>query len=334
MTAKGATDRADDLPRLLAVVGPTASGKSRLAAALAERLHLPIFCCDSVQIYRGLDIGSAKVDAATRERVPHHLLDLVEPDAEFSAGDYQEAAWQLLAQSPGLFAGGTGFYLRAVTYTYSGADPQADAPASDPRRASFTAQWEASEREHAGAVHAELQRRDPQAAAAIHPRNVVRALRALWLCEAHERPVSLVRAEDPPRARARLATVVLEPDFTALDRAIDERCDAMIRAGLVAEVSNLVAAGYDSRHRSMRSLGYRQILDHLAGQSLGDAVAAIKQETRRYARRQRTYFRNQLTAARTIAVSRPIWLLSQVELERQADTIAAEAAAFLAGELT
>ncbi|MFY0542461.1 tRNA (adenosine(37)-N6)-dimethylallyltransferase MiaA [Nannocystis pusilla] len=334
MTADGATDRADDLPRLLAVVGPTASGKSRLAVALAERLHLPIFCCDSVQIYRGLDIGSAKVDIATRERVPHHLLDLVEPDAEFSAGDYQEAAWQLLARSPGLFAGGTGFYLRAVTYTYSGADPQADAPASDPRRASFTARWEAREREHAGAVHAELQRRDPQAAAAIHPRNVVRALRALWLCEAHERPVSLVRAEDPPRARARLATVVLEPEFTALDRAIDDRCDAMIRAGLVTEVSNLVAAGYDSRHRSMRSLGYRQILDHLAGQSLGDAVAAIKQETRRYARRQRTYFRNQLTAARTIAVSQPIWLLSQVELDRQADTIAAEAAAFLAGELT
>ncbi|PCC66520.1 tRNA dimethylallyltransferase [Nannocystis exedens] len=333
MSADGATDRADDLPRLLAVVGPTASGKSRLAVALAERLHLPIFCCDSVQIYRGLDIGSAKVDAATRERVPHFLLDLVDPDAEFSAGDYQEAAWQLLARGPGLFTGGTGFYLRAVARTYSGAE-LADVPASDPRRAAFTAQWEAREREHAGAVHAELQRRDPQAAAAIHPRNVVRALRALWLCEAHERPVSLVRAEDPPRARARLAAVVLEPEFAALDRAIDDRCDAMIRAGLVAEVSNLVAAGYDSRHRSMRSLGYRQILDHLAGQSLGDAVAAIKQETRRYARRQRTYFRHQLTADRTLAVSRPIWSLSQVELEREADTIAAEAAAFLAGELT
>jgi tRNA dimethylallyltransferase len=335
MTAEvAATDRADDLPRLLAVVGPTASGKSRLAVALAERLRLPIFCCDSVQIYRGLDIGSAKVDAATRERVPHHLLDLVDPDADFSAGDYQSAAWQSLARGPGLFTGGTGFYLRAVTHTHSGADPVADAPAGDPRRAAFTAQWEAHEREHAGAVHAELQRRDPQAAAAIHPRNVVRALRALWLCEAHDRPVSLVRAEDPQRARARLAAVVLEPEFAALDRAIDDRCDAMIRAGLVAEVSNLVAAGYDSRHRSMRSLGYRQILDHLAGQSLGDAVASIKQETRRYARRQRTYFRNQLGAERTIAVSRPIWPLSQVELEREADTIAAEAAAFLAGGLT
>ncbi|MCY1063009.1 tRNA (adenosine(37)-N6)-dimethylallyltransferase MiaA [Nannocystis sp. SCPEA4] len=325
-------DRSDDLPHLLAVVGPTASGKSRLAVALAERLQLPIFCCDSVQIYRGLDIGSAKVDLATRQRVPHHLLDLVDPDEDFSAGDYQQAAWQLLAQSAGLFAGGTGFYLRAVVRTHSGADPVADAPVSDPRRAAFSAQWEARERERAGAVHAELEHRDPQAAAAIHPRNVVRALRALWLCEAHDRPVSLVRAEDPQRARARLLAVVLEPEVAALDRAIDDRCDAMIRAGFVAEVGNLVHAGYDSRHRSMRSLGYRQILDHLAGQSLGDAVAAIKQETRRYARRQRSYFRHQLAPERTLAVSQPIWLLSQAELDREADGIAAAAAAFLAGE--
>ena len=323
-----------ELPRLLAVVGPTASGKSRLAVALAERLRLPIYCCDSVQVFRGLDIGTAKVDRATRERVPHHLLDLVEPDAEFSAGDYQRAAWDLLAGGPGLFVGGTGFYLRAVVTSHSGADPAADAPMSDPRRAAFTAQWEAHERDHAGAVHAELERRDPQAAAAIHPRNLVRALRALWLCEAHARPVSRVRAEDPPRPRGLLATVVVDPDVALLDRAIDDRCDAMIRAGLVAEVSKLVAAGYDSRHRSMRSLGYRQILDHLAGQSLSDAVAAIKLETRRYARRQRTYLRHQLAPARSFLVSEPIWRMSQVELERRADALAAEAGPFLAGAAT
>lgn len=322
-------------PRLLAVVGPTASGKSRLALALAERLGLPIFCCDSVQVYRGLDIGSAKADRRARERVPHHLLDLVDPDAEFSAGDYQAAAWELLARGPGLFAGGTGFYLRAVALSHSGPDPVADAPASDPRRAAFTALWEASEREHAGAVHAELARLDPEAAAAIHPRNVVRALRALWLCEAHKRPVSLVRAEDPPRPRCALATITLEPEVAILDRAIDDRCDAMIRAGWVDEVSKLVAAGYDSRHRAMRSLGYSQLLEHLSGSiGLGDAVAAIKRETRRYARRQRTYFRHQLAPARTWAVARPVWLLSQAELDREADALAAAAAPYLAGETT
>lgn len=323
---------APDLPRVLAVVGPTASGKSRLSVELAERLEWPVLCCDSVQVYRGLDIGSAKVDAATRERVPHHLIDLVDPDQEFSAGDYADAAWQQLARGPGLFAGGTGFYLRAVAVTYSAPDPLADAPATDPRRSAFTAQWEARERDTPGAVHAELSRRDPVTAAAIHPRNLVRALRALWLCEAHGRPVSQIRADDPPRARCLLGTIVLAPEYALLDRAIDARCDAMIRAGLVDEVQTLLRHGYDARHQSMRSLGYRQILDHLAGQcDLGDAVAAIKQETRRYARRQRTYFRHQLHPARAWTVAEPIWPMSQAELSARADALLAEVAPFLAG---
>lgn len=320
------------LPRVAAVVGPTASGKSRLAALLAERLGLAVLCCDSVQVYRGLDIGSAKVDLATRARVPHHLLDLVDPDEEFTAGDYAEHAWRQLARGPGLFAGGTGFYLRAAAFTYSAPDPLADAPASDPRRAAFTATWEAREHAQPGSSHAELARRDPEAAAAIHPRNVVRAVRALWLCEVHGRPVSQVRADDPQRPRCDLFTIVLDPDLALLDRAIDDRCDDMIRAGLVAEVSSLVSRGYDARHRSMRSLGYRQILDVLAGQQpLGHAVASIKQETRRYARRQRTFFRHQLDATRSVVVTDPIWLMDQAALDRAGDVIAAELAPFLAG---
>ncbi len=319
-------------PRVVALVGPTASGKSRLAVALARRLGVPVLCCDSVQVYRGLDIGSAKVDLATRERVPHHLLDLVEPDEEFTAGTYAEHAWSQLARGPGLFAGGTGFYLRAVAVTHSAPDPLADVPASDPRRAAFAAEWDARERERPGATHAELTRLDATTAAAIHPRNVVRAVRALWLCHAHGRPVSQVRADDPLRPRCDLFTIELDPDLTLLDRAIDERCDGMIRAGLVAEVSSLVGRGYDSRHRSMRSLGYRQILDVLAERcSLADAVASIKQETRHYARRQRTYFRHQLPAARARRVAEPIWLMDQVALERTADELTGEALTFLAG---
>lgn len=319
-------------PRLLAVIGPTASGKSRLALALAEQLHLDVLCCDSVQVYRGLDIGSAKVDRAARARVPHHLIDLVDPDAEFTAGDYAAAAWAQLARGPGLFAGGTGFYLRAVAMTHSGDAPDIDAPLRDPERAAFTATWEAREREQPGTVHAELERSDPATAAAIHPRNVVRALRALWLCEAHGRPVSQVRADDPPRPRCVLGTIVLDPEPAQLARAIDARCDAMLRAGLVDEVSTLVRAGYDARHRSMRSLGYRQILDHLAGHtSLGDAAAAIKRETRQYARRQRTYFRHQLAPAWSLPVCDPIWLEGQADHRAAAAAIAGPAAAFLAG---
>lgn len=300
------------LPRVLAVVGPTASGKSRLSLELATRLGWPVLCCDSVQVYRGLDIGSAKVDRATRERVRHELLDLVDPDADFSAGDYAAAAWTQLERGPGVFAGGTGFYLRAVAWSHSGDDADIDAPLHDSQRAAFNAQWEARERESPGAAHAELARRDPASAAAIHPRNVVRALRALWLCEAHGRPVSQVRADDPPRRRCALMTIVLDPQPELLDRAIDARCDAMMRAGFLAEVENLVRAGYSARHKSMRSLGYRQLLEHVEGRSsLDDAVAAIKLATRQYARRQRTFFRHQLAPSASISVRAPGWMLGE-----------------------
>lgn len=303
------------LPRALAIVGPTASGKSRLALWLAARLELPVLCCDSVQVYRGLDIGSAKPGPELQARVPHRLIDLVDPDADFSAGDYAAAAHAELGRGTGLFCGGTGFYLRAAAWTHSGGEPEGEGAADDEGagpRAAFTARWEAREREAPGAVHAALSRVDPETAGAIHPRNVVRALRALWLCEAHGGPVSRVRAADPPRPRLALGLVVLEPDAAALARAIDTRCDAMLRAGFLAEVEMLRRAGYDARHKSMRSLGYRQLLEHLEGHlSLADAVAAIKLETRHYARRQRTFFRHQFAAERAvgprIAVTAPVW---------------------------
>jgi len=325
------------LPRALAIVGPTASGKSRLAVWLAERLALPVLCCDSVQVYRRLDIGSAKPGPELQGRVPHRLIDLVEPDAEFSAGDYAAAAHAELAHGPGLFCGGTGFYLRAAGWTHSGGEPEVagDGPGSEVEgaaRAAFTALWEGRERESAGVVHAALSRVDPETARAIHPRNVVRALRALWLCEAHAQPVSRVREADPPRPRLALGLVMLEPDPAVLARAIDTRCDEMMRSGFLAEVEMLRRAGYDARHKSMRSLGYRQLLDHLEGHlSLADAVAAIKLATRHYARRQRTFFRHQLgTAAMRISVTTPLWE-SGVDLSRETGAWLPRVEAFLSG---
>ena len=317
------------LPRVLTIVGPTASGKSRLAAWMAERLEMAVLCCDSVQVYRGLDIGSAKAGPELRARVPHHLLDLVDPDVEFSAGDYAAAALDRLAQGPGLFAGGTGFYLRATAWTYSG---DVEQEGQEPARAAFRAGWEAREAEAPGSVHAALTRVDPITAAAIHPRNVVRSLRALWLCEASDRAISEVRAADPPRPRLRLGLVVLEPPVADLDRAIDERCAAMLRAGLVAEVEMLRRRGYDARHKSMRSLGYRQILSHLDGHlRLDEAHAAIRLATRQYARRQRTYFRNQLggdSVAMRVTVTAPLWEPG-VDLAREAASWWPQVEAFL-----
>ena len=145
-----------------------------------------------------------------------------------------------------------------------------------------------------GAIHLELVRRDPETAAAIHPNNVVRGLRALWLCERHRAPISEVRRRDPIRAVMDILMVVVDPGVEAVDAAIERRCEAMLTKGWVAEVEKLVAAGYDARYKAMRSLGYRELLEHVMGRTtLEQAHGAITRATRKYARRQRTYFRNQ-----------------------------------------
>lgn len=289
--------------RAVAIVGPTAAGKSKLALELAERFGRSILCCDSVQVYRGLDIGSAKPSAEERARVAHELLDLVDPDQHFSAGDYGRLAREHLDREPAIVCGGTGFYLRAAGWTHSG-DESAEARSSDRvsdrdrdrglERERFEASWAEREVSEPGAVHRALHQRDPETAATISPRNVVRALRALWLCELHQQPISAVRKRDPPRPLIDLLVIVLDPGVAAVDAAIDRRCEAMLTHGWVAEVEKLVAAGYDARHKAMRSLGYRELLDHLTGKSsLEQATQAIKRATRKYARRQRTYFRHQ-----------------------------------------
>ncbi len=281
-----------ELPRAVAIVGPTAAGKSRLALELGERFGRTILCCDSVQVYRKLDIGSAKPSAEERRRVPHELLDLVDPDQEFSAGDYARRARELLEAGPAIFCGGTGLYLRAAGWTHSGNEGGGEL--RNPDRAVFEGVWMDRESSEPGAVHRALQERDPETAEGIHPKNVVRALRALWLCELHQEPVSAVRRRDPPRPALDLLLVVVDPGVAAVDEAIDRRCEAMLTRDWLGEVEKLVAQGYDGRHKAMRSLGYRELLDHLSGKgSLEQATSAIKRATRKYARRQRTFFRHQ-----------------------------------------
>lgn len=286
-------------PRAVAIVGPTAAGKSALALELATSLHLPILCCDSVQIYRGLDIGSAKPSLAERARVPHFGIDLVDPDAEFSAGEYGRHARAVLdGEGPMVLCGGTGLYLRALGWSYSGDDDTTgDRARKDDHgadREHFEQKWFDREADDAGAVHRALVDVDPTTAAQIHPRNVVRAVRALWLCEREGEPISELRRREPPRTLVDLLLVVIDPGVEAVDRAIAARTVAMLDAGWLAEVENLRATGYDARHKSMRSLGYREILEHLAGSKPRDETCeAIVYATRQYARRQRTYFRHQ-----------------------------------------
>lgn len=290
----------------LAIVGPTAAGKERLGVQVAERLSLPILVCDSVKVYRGLNIGSAKPSAEARAKVEHRLIDLVDPDQPFSAGDYARAALAALEQGPAMFVGGTGFYLRAVGWSVSGHQAEDEDPVDDPRRVAFDALWNGREAEAPGAAHRALAAVDPETAAAIHPRNVFRTLRALWLCERHGEPVSVVRRRDPPRARIPLMLVVLDPGAADLEGAVARRLDRMLAAGWLDEVEKLVAAGYDARHKAMRSLGYRQLLDVVQGRSaLSEAREAIQIATRQYARRQRLYFRSQLPAEPIVRIDHP-----------------------------
>jgi tRNA dimethylallyltransferase len=289
-------NESEPLPRAVAVVGPTAAGKEALGVRVAERLQRPVLVCDSVKVYRGLDIGSAKPSAKMRARVPHHLVDLVDPDATFTATSYADCALRQLGATGGVFVGGTGFYLRATAWTQSRTDPELDRSASDPQRLAFEATWREREAVEPGATWRALAAVDPLTADAVHPRNLVRVLRALWLCRICGGPVSHVRQADPPRPRVRLLLLVLDPG-SALDALIERRVDAMLGAGWLAEVENLREAGYDGRHKAMRSLGYRQMLDVVEGRmSLEAARQAIVVATRQYARRQRTYFRHQFPA--------------------------------------
>ncbi|MEX1363228.1 MAG: isopentenyl transferase family protein, partial [Nannocystaceae bacterium] len=186
---------------MVAIVGPTASGKAALGREVARRVSLPVLVCDSVKVYRGLDIGSAKPSPSTREQVRHELLDLVDPDEPFSAGDYARHAWPHLGQGRGLLVGGTGFYVRAVGWSVTEGGPGADVPPNDPARVRFEQHWREREQAESGAIVRALAAVDPTTADSIHPNNHVRLLRALWLCERLRGPVSAARRRDPPRPR-------------------------------------------------------------------------------------------------------------------------------------
>ena len=278
-------------PKILCIVGPTASGKSGLAIALARRFGGEIISCDSMQVYRGMDIGTAKATAAERTEVPHHLLDLVEPDVTFSAADFAAAAQEAIADITArgrlpILCGGTGLYLDSLLRPTAYAAPPPD-PAL---RASLSA--EMAER-GAEAMHARLTALDPEAAAGIHPNNTKRVLRALEICLTAGTTKSALDA----------ASVVGECPYDAcvlglrwpretLNARIDERVDAMLAAGLVEETARLDAAGYLVPGTTAgQAIGYKELIPYLRGEEpLALSAERLKIATHRYAKRQMTWF--------------------------------------------
>ena len=280
-------DAAAGLPRVMALVGPTASGKSALALALSRLAPVEIVSCDSLMVYAGMDIGTGKPTAAERAEVPHHLLDVVTPAETFHAARWAELARQAIdgAVERGrlpVIVGGTGLYLRALL----GGLFQAPPPDEDIRRR----HREEAERDGTPALHARLALVDPEAAARIEARDLVRISRALEIFEQTGEPITTLHRRAAPPAALDCRTVVLDPSLEQLRPAIGRRFDAMMSAGLLDETRALRAAWGPAR--PLQALGYKQMGELLDGVlSEQAAVAAAKAATVGYARRQRTFFR-------------------------------------------
>lgn len=273
---------------LLAIVGPTAVGKTALAIRLAHALGGEIVSADSRQIYCGMDIGTAKPGPAERAAAPHHLIDLVVPSQEFSLALYQEHAYAAIANIAGrarlpLLVGGTGQYLAAVLEGWQ-------IPRVPPQPELRAALERVAEQQGAEVLHARLAQIDPVAAAGIAPTNVRRVIRAIEVYELTGRPISVQQAKLPPPYHIRTLWLTLPP--AELYARIDARVDAMIAAGLEHEVRGLVECGYGWELPAMSSLGYREFQPYFAGTATqAEVITRLKFDTHAFARRQASWFR-------------------------------------------
>jgi tRNA dimethylallyltransferase len=286
--------------KLIAVVGPTATGKTALAVALARALGGEVVGADSRQVYRHMDIGTAKPTAEERAIAPHHLIDVVNPDEQFSLAQYLERASAALADvwSRGRVAflvGGTGQYVWALLEGWK-------VPRLPPQRELRRSLEERAAREGAGALHRELVQVDPKAAQSIDHRNVRRVIRALEVYHTTGRPISYWQEKAPPSWETLILGLTCPRDD--LYRRIDARVDAMMQAGLVGEVRELLAMGYSPELPSMSGIGYKEVCQYLSGKlDLATAVARVKTTTHRLARQQHTWFRQDDERIRWIDVS-------------------------------
>ena len=276
---------------LVAVAGPTGSGKSDLALAIAETFNGEIVNCDSLQVYRHFDIGTAKLRLDDRRGIPHHLIDIVDPDALFTAGEYARLGRKVLDEISGrgrlpVVAGGTGFYLRAlVDGLFAG--PSRDQPLRE--------RLAAREARRPGSLHRLLHRFDPHSAKQIHANDVPKVTRALEVCLLTRRPVSELFREGRDRLTGyRVLKLGLLPEREALYARLDQRCARMFECGLVDEVRHILSLGFPETVKPFESHGYKQALQLIRGElNPREAVFYAQRNTRQYAKRQITWFRKE-----------------------------------------
>lgn len=283
---------------LIVLTGPTAVGKTQLSLRLAKAVNGEIISADSMQVYRYMDIGTAKISENERQGVPHFLIDCLSPNEPFSVAVFQQMAKAAMediyhrGHIP-ILVGGTGFYIQSVLYDIDFTSEQEDS--------TYRQQLERmAEDGKAGELYEQLQKVDPESAQCIHANNIKRVIRALEYYHFHQRPISNHNREQKQReSEFQSAYFVLNRERSELYNRIDKRVDQMFNEGLENEVRNLISAGYDQCSVAMQGLGYKQLLMYFRGEiSKEEAISRIKQETRHFAKRQLTWFRRE---------KEPIW---------------------------
>lgn len=307
--------------RTAAILGPTASGKSETALLVAKALPAEIISCDSVQVYRRMDIGSGKLPPEQRQGVPHHMLDVADPREPYSVARYQQEARRAILEVADrgnlpLLCGGTGLYLRAALDDYD--FPQEQGEGEIRRRLK-----ERLEKEGPEALHRDLALQDPPTADKLHPRDSRRVIRALEVLEETGRPQSsLQHARRESLYPVRMYGLMVPRE--ELYRRIDARVEGMLAAGLEAETRDLLSLGVDPESPAMQTLGYRHMVQWIRGElEYGEAVRRMKRDTRHYAKRQYTWFNRD---------PRILWLPAGTpeELEDSAGRIVRDLREFLA----
>ena len=273
--------------KLVIICGPTASGKTSLAIRVAEKLNTEIISADSMNVYKGLNVGTAKPTKEEREKIIHHLLDVVSPSDSFSVGDYKEIATPILDKilkdnkNP-VICGGTGFYINSLIYDFSYGNVKGDLAV---REKYFNMAKTVGEK----AVYAVLKEKDPKSAEILHPNDLKRVIRALEICE---NGIKKSELNDKLTPIYNYSAYALDFEREELYNRIEKRVDAMINSGLVEEVKGLIDNGITRENQCMQGIGYKEIYSYFAGEiSLKDAIDKIKLNTKHYAKRQITFFK-------------------------------------------
>ncbi|MBS4217659.1 tRNA (adenosine(37)-N6)-dimethylallyltransferase MiaA [Bacillus sp. FJAT-49711] len=279
------------MQKVIVIVGPTAVGKTNLSIEVAKRFNGEIISGDSMQVYRGMDIGTAKITTDEMKGIPHHLIDIKEPDETFSVAEFQKLVREKITEIAGrqavpIIAGGTGLYIQAVLYDYQFSESASAHP-----------QLELHDKDHLE-LHRQLESIDPESAKKIHPNNVRRVIRALEIYENTGKTMSEMQNEQQSTYLYDTALVGLTMDRELLYSRINKRVDIMLEEGLLNEVENLYKGGISRDSQSVKAIGYKEIYDFLDGEiSFEEAIVQLKKNSRNYAKRQLTWFRNKMDVA-------------------------------------